>query len=874
MQEDTGYGLPGLVTTQPESLLMYSSLVEPEARETHAPPSIDTAVRPLSGVDVQSVPVDVPASPPAVSGSLGGCTVSTTTHGPVQISPNLFRDCNALFLALQTSDRSPLQEPLVPRAAAQLLILRSSLSQQQTSEILEFCWSLDPSESPDWLSRGAWLVACKLVAHAQHSFIPATGGAAEEPSIPPIQFWAPAALEGGAEDSPPDFRVAFGASVPSTSPVPCLADKFPSAAAAAATSPSTALDIHVHRGEDVSEGQFSSFRTYTMTTRTTLPWLPSGHINVTRRYRDFEWLQERLRLVFPGLVLPAAPPKGLFRDENFLSEREEWLNLYMRSLAKHAHLHTSFELQVLLCSTPEGLSAAKSIMPAAGQSGASPRRGAATLAPEEAEAGGEGERRLSEGGGATGAAVAMLSDAAGAAGSLVQSYGLRPSVQVLQSLWGGVTRSIRLTTALPPLPATEDLEFSNLAAARAQRREAYGRFLQRMEALHSLKRERAKEANATALALEQVARFLQSTATQGSWSEGALDHKPTALSPPASPPTTTSPPATGGAAVASIDDREEDSQGRGSQRGGDQGADPGPRSSDLRQGMALDLLATAGQKFFKSRIRHLNNEFDAVIHLKFVKGVLDSEAATVASRDQALEDLRRAAAQVASASTRHQNALKDSRTQTARADAAEAQVSEAKALQRACEGRIEAISATYKAGVARCDAHRAEDMVEIMVDLCRAQQQQAADWNEAIQGVLHGLKPTDAEVTASRRRIRAPLPPVVLARIYEAQGRPPPADPRDRQGGVEERPAVVGASGGGEQPQEVPPDAAGAAAAVERPAPNGEGAAPGELSDGQWTGPPQQQQQLSQDGFGDVDLTSGGATSPGADAEDFADFIM
>jgi len=117
---------------------------------------------------------------------------------------------------------------------------------------------------------------------------------------------------------------------------------------------------------------------------------PSSDMRVSRRFRDFEWLHERLQLVlrrasasllsvqfavtcvsfqrvqrktscsntlcmflgtislkssqvYHGLILPPLPPKRLWNknDGNFVTERMEWLNQYMRHLGRNPTLWTS-----------------------------------------------------------------------------------------------------------------------------------------------------------------------------------------------------------------------------------------------------------------------------------------------------------------------------------------------------------------------------------------------------------------------------------------------------------------------------------------------------------------------------------------------------
>mmetsp|Transcript_30421 Transcript_30421/g.39208 ORF Transcript_30421/g.39208 Transcript_30421/m.39208 type:complete len:1245 (-) Transcript_30421:1213-4947(-) len=126
----------------------------------------------------------------------------------------------------------------------------------------------------------------------------------------------------------------------------------------------------------VTVSAFSKYYTaYSLYIRTSIPWYPKSEFSgVTRRFRDFEWLHKRLRLVNPSIILPPLPPKKYFdnNNENFVTERMEWLNLYCGHLSQNPTLWISFEVQSFLTSSPLGLQAAKVLMPAAHQGGFTP----------------------------------------------------------------------------------------------------------------------------------------------------------------------------------------------------------------------------------------------------------------------------------------------------------------------------------------------------------------------------------------------------------------------------------------------------------------------------------------------------------------------
>lgn len=94
---------------------------------------------------------------------------------------------------------------------------------------------------------------------------------------------------------------------------------------------------------------------------------------VERRFRDFEWLRERLRLTVPGLIVPPLPPKSKpWSSTVDTTERAAGLQRFLDWLLRHPRLvegsvFRSFELELLLKASGDGLERAKSVLPAAGQ---------------------------------------------------------------------------------------------------------------------------------------------------------------------------------------------------------------------------------------------------------------------------------------------------------------------------------------------------------------------------------------------------------------------------------------------------------------------------------------------------------------------------
>jgi hypothetical protein len=92
-------------------------------------------------------------------------------------------------------------------------------------------------------------------------------------------------------------------------------------------------EISVTDPEVLGTNVMNRFVAYTVKTD---PYMYSVH----RRYTDFLWLREQLVASYPGLLLPALPPKksttGVHRDVQgeFIRARMSHLNLFMGTLAK------------------------------------------------------------------------------------------------------------------------------------------------------------------------------------------------------------------------------------------------------------------------------------------------------------------------------------------------------------------------------------------------------------------------------------------------------------------------------------------------------------------------------------------------------------
>lgn len=94
----------------------------------------------------------------------------------------------------------------------------------------------------------------------------------------------------------------------------------------------------------------SSHTVYAVITKTTSKAYMNPTFTVSRRYRDFLWLYERLHDNHPGVVVPPPPEKqamGRF-DANFIESRRMALERMINKIATHPILQTDGDLKTFL----------------------------------------------------------------------------------------------------------------------------------------------------------------------------------------------------------------------------------------------------------------------------------------------------------------------------------------------------------------------------------------------------------------------------------------------------------------------------------------------------------------------------------------------
>lgn len=497
------------------------------------------------------------------------------------------------------------------------------------------------------------------------------------------------------------------------------------------------LEVHIASPTVQEQGAFGALNhtVYTVFTRTQLGFFPRSEVTVIRRFSDFEWLHERLRLVYHGIILPPLPPKRLVKnvDKDFIRERMDGLGRYMARLVRHPRLVHSFELQTFLSASREGIDAAKGLMPAAGQVGK------LDLGP-----------------------VGVAGVAAGAAGAFAAKARHLATNQTVESvgsavvgIWGSLRKSIGFPGAPgPPPPPLPDENFVRLAEVREEYHVHFAKALGKADNHYKVKRSLAHEAWRAGDRLR--AAFATAGGEEGPLS-GLGGTDPGALASQDVP----SEAWTGDGGSAGLHSLDPSAAERAlpavqidrEHRIG--GVHP-PQDGDL----ALDTLAELTHVFgvglervSKAQFTNLDRELDFVEAMRFQCGLHQSEKAMINDREAAVRELHEASAM----QERHRQDLQSIRVSTVEGSNKMAiamdqmRTTEVRVID--ARTRLEAISASYSEEVGWCDAERVRDLKASLLDFVHLQIQQAQTAG-SLRQVLDGLAPTDDELKASQERIR------------------------------------------------------------------------------------------------------------------------
>lgn len=127
------------------------------------------------------------------------------------------------------------------------------------------------------------------------------------------------------------------------------------------------LDISVSDPEKHGNSSVNAYVDFKVTTSTDLSRFASNDFFVRRRFRDFQWLRERLVATFPGAIVPPLPlTESIMSTDDrfstaFIGRRKAGLELFLRRVAGHPSLSTSTDLQTFLEAKMWELQTAKSV---------------------------------------------------------------------------------------------------------------------------------------------------------------------------------------------------------------------------------------------------------------------------------------------------------------------------------------------------------------------------------------------------------------------------------------------------------------------------------------------------------------------------------
>ncbi|XP_052186355.1 sorting nexin 2B-like [Diospyros lotus] len=97
----------------------------------------------------------------------------------------------------------------------------------------------------------------------------------------------------------------------------------------------------------------SGYYTYLITTRTNMPHFGGAEFSVRRRFKEFVTLSDRLAESYRGFFVPIRPDKSVvesqvMQKQEFVEQRRDALEKYLRRLAAHPVIKRSEELRVFL----------------------------------------------------------------------------------------------------------------------------------------------------------------------------------------------------------------------------------------------------------------------------------------------------------------------------------------------------------------------------------------------------------------------------------------------------------------------------------------------------------------------------------------------
>eukprot|EP01104_Vermistella_antarctica_P014363 TRINITY_DN44_c0_g1_i1.p1 TRINITY_DN44_c0_g1~~TRINITY_DN44_c0_g1_i1.p1 ORF type:complete len:493 (+),score=198.67 TRINITY_DN44_c0_g1_i1:26-1480(+) len=118
--------------------------------------------------------------------------------------------------------------------------------------------------------------------------------------------------------------------------------------------------VDLRKANKVGDGM-NAYMSYDIVGTTTLDQYTNQSMEVTRRYRDFNWLHESLLKDHAAYIIPPLPEKQVFSKfvPEFVEYRRRELERFLRRVAAHRVLCKAKSLQVFLEATEEELNAVK-----------------------------------------------------------------------------------------------------------------------------------------------------------------------------------------------------------------------------------------------------------------------------------------------------------------------------------------------------------------------------------------------------------------------------------------------------------------------------------------------------------------------------------
>lgn len=109
----------------------------------------------------------------------------------------------------------------------------------------------------------------------------------------------------------------------------------------------TGIDIHVDSSKEINGGAFSkNYVVYEVKGHD-----KNGQINVSRRYREFDALRNKLKQNWPGIFIPSIPEKKAVNNSDVTAHRMLFLDHFLKKCAKLDHIFYSEEMQLFLRAT-------------------------------------------------------------------------------------------------------------------------------------------------------------------------------------------------------------------------------------------------------------------------------------------------------------------------------------------------------------------------------------------------------------------------------------------------------------------------------------------------------------------------------------------